>query len=119
FLSNHKSDSKTFPELTQKRYVEKQEKVRREIKEQFLQRNEERSKWCPFCGPSSIQKRTVHSSSHESTATHPTPHNYGNDLYYDIDVKETLNQLPREILDMHIQRLKQAMNLFHEASIPF
>ncbi|MCD9639000.1 hypothetical protein HAX54_023237 [Datura stramonium] len=43
--------------------------------------------------------------------------NYGlryDDLYdpmYDLDVKEALNRLPREIVDARIQRLKRAMDL--------
>lgn len=55
------------------------------------------------------KEELVHLSLHEST--HPTACNYGNDPYDDIDVKETLNQLPREILNMRNQLLKQAMNL--------
>lgn len=33
------------------------------------------------------------------------------DPYYDIDVKEALNRLPREIVDARNQRLKRAMDL--------
>ncbi|XP_028752141.1 cytochrome b-c1 complex subunit 7-2 [Neltuma alba] len=33
------------------------------------------------------------------------------DPYYDLDVKEALNRLPREIVDARNQRLKRAMDL--------
>lgn len=33
------------------------------------------------------------------------------DPMYDLDVKEALNRLPREIVDARIQRLKRAMDL--------
>ncbi|PKH69519.1 hypothetical protein CRG98_050114, partial [Punica granatum] len=33
------------------------------------------------------------------------------DPYYDLDVKETLNRLPTEIVDARNQRLKRAMDL--------
>ncbi|KAI4337346.1 hypothetical protein L6164_015775 [Bauhinia variegata] len=33
------------------------------------------------------------------------------DPYYDLDVKESLNRLPREIVDARNQRLKRAMDL--------
>ncbi|XP_038897787.1 cytochrome b-c1 complex subunit 7-2, mitochondrial [Benincasa hispida] len=33
------------------------------------------------------------------------------DPYYDIDVKEALNRLPREVVDARNQRLKRAMDL--------
>uniref|UniRef100_A0A2N9ISI5 Cytochrome b-c1 complex subunit 7 n=1 Tax=Fagus sylvatica TaxID=28930 RepID=A0A2N9ISI5_FAGSY len=33
------------------------------------------------------------------------------DPYYDLDVKEALNRLPREIIDARNQRLKRAMDL--------
>ncbi|XP_038886616.1 cytochrome b-c1 complex subunit 7-2, mitochondrial-like isoform X2 [Benincasa hispida] len=33
------------------------------------------------------------------------------DPYYDIDVKEALNQLPREVVDAGNQHLKRAMDL--------
>ncbi|XVE71646.1 hypothetical protein DITRI_Ditri10aG0167900 [Diplodiscus trichospermus] len=33
------------------------------------------------------------------------------DPYYDIDIKEALNRLPREIVDARNQRLKRAMDL--------
>ncbi|KAK4761815.1 hypothetical protein SAY87_029699 [Trapa incisa] len=33
------------------------------------------------------------------------------DPYYDIDVKEALNRLPREVVDARTQRLKRAMDL--------
>ncbi|GMP94646.1 hypothetical protein ACSBR2_040273 [Camellia fascicularis] len=33
------------------------------------------------------------------------------DPYYDLDVKEALNRLPREIVDARSQRLKRAMDL--------
>ncbi|KAF7830262.1 cytochrome b-c1 complex subunit 7-2 [Senna tora] len=33
------------------------------------------------------------------------------DPYYDLDVKEALNRLPREIVDARHQRLKRAMDL--------
>ncbi|KAK4761816.1 hypothetical protein SAY87_029700 [Trapa incisa] len=41
--------------------------------------------------------------------------NYDNDdlydPYYDVDVKEALNRLPREVVDARTQRLKRAMDL--------
>ncbi|XP_022749536.1 cytochrome b-c1 complex subunit 7-2-like isoform X1 [Durio zibethinus] len=33
------------------------------------------------------------------------------DPYYDLDIKEALNRLPREIVDARNQRLKRAMDL--------
>ncbi|TYI39986.1 hypothetical protein ES332_A02G132900v1 [Gossypium tomentosum] len=33
------------------------------------------------------------------------------DPYYDLDIKEALNRLPREIVDVRNQRLKRAMDL--------
>ena len=33
------------------------------------------------------------------------------DPYYDLDIKEALNRLPREVVDARNQRLKRAMNL--------
>jgi ubiquinol-cytochrome c reductase subunit 7 len=33
------------------------------------------------------------------------------DPYYDLDIKEALNHLPKEIVDTHNQRLKRAMDL--------
>ncbi|GKV18076.1 hypothetical protein SLE2022_270760 [Rubroshorea leprosula] len=33
------------------------------------------------------------------------------DPYYDVDIKEALNRLPREIVDARNQRLKRAMDL--------
>ncbi|KAK4757825.1 hypothetical protein SAY87_019126 [Trapa incisa] len=33
------------------------------------------------------------------------------DPYYDVDVKEALNRLPREVVDARTQRLKRAMDL--------
>ncbi|KAF7151602.1 hypothetical protein RHSIM_Rhsim02G0194100 [Rhododendron simsii] len=33
------------------------------------------------------------------------------DPYYDLDIKEALNRLPREIIDARNQRLKRAMDL--------
>ncbi|XP_050215624.1 cytochrome b-c1 complex subunit 7-2, mitochondrial [Mercurialis annua] len=33
------------------------------------------------------------------------------DPYYDMDIKEALNRLPKEIVDARIQRLKRAMDL--------
>lgn len=33
------------------------------------------------------------------------------DPYYDVDVKEALNRLPREVVDARNQRLKRAMDL--------